>query len=289
MPTPAILSPELITFLTSRIDLNLEDRPVAEAFMNHTIPDENRDECHDYFDIKLSDNGPRISYTTRARLARVEGTDPFSPKGHRVLGRPASVAQRVAGEQYGGRPLDLFTSAAAAFVMPPFDIRIVRGKDIPRYYSPGENCECGGVSTGSLKTSCMRHEHLVREGRFAVYQDVAEMIVIFCPICDKIMARSILWTDTKGQKWHDRIYANPIHSEAIRNWGLQKGVRATNNRGVDEAIIVQVSKEWYDYLPSLDSLPYGCRKCGTLSNRACQKHFQGYNYQSYARGLRQGY
>jgi hypothetical protein len=236
---PIEMSPELRAFLEERVAIKDADSPIARAFLVATVqPDENGDvdNAHNYFDIRNAKVGARLSYTT-ARKIRESGNLPYAPKGHRV--------------------------------MPPQRIEVVRGETISVVYSGKNNCKC--VDTGGLKHSCMRPSSYAENGAFKVYEDAAALAVIFCGQCGNIKARTLLWTDTKGRTWHDRIYANEVDVAMIRGWAHQNNIRSLHARqtlGSMPKVRVNVNPKGYKNFPSMDSMRY-CRQCNALKTYYC--------------------
>jgi hypothetical protein len=269
---PIEMSPELRAFLEERVAIKDADSPIARAFLVATVqPDENGDvdNAHNYFDIRNAKVGARLSYTT-ARKIRESGNLPYAPKGHRVVAKAGAVARRVAGATDAmGRSLDVFTNAVIACVMPPQRIEVVRGETISVVYSGKNNCKC--VDTGGLKHSCMRPSSYAENGAFKVYEDAAALAVIFCGQCGNIKARTLLWTDTKGRTWHDRIYANEVDVAMIRGWAHQNNIRSLHARqtlGSMPKVRVNVNPKGYKNFPSMDSMRY-CRQCNALKTYYC--------------------
>jgi hypothetical protein len=267
--TPIEMSDDLRAFLEERVAIKDADSPIARAFLMATLqPDEKGsvDEAHNYFDIRNAKVGARLSYTTERKL-RESGNLPYAPKGHRVVAKAGAVARRVAGAGDAmGRGLDVFTNAVIARVMPPQRIEVVRGEQISQVYQGSQNCKC--INTGPLRQSCMSPDDYAKRGTFKIYEDVAALAVIFCGQCGNIKARTLLWTDTKGRTWHDRVYANEVDAAMIRHWAHGHGIKSLHTSNTPADVRVNVRREGYTYVPSLDSMRY-CARCHALKSRYC--------------------
>lgn len=275
MMGPAIeMSPELRAFLEERAAMKLADAIIARSFLAATLEPDDKgsyDNAHNYFDIRHAKVGARLSYTTQRKVAE-SGNLPYAPKGHRVVAKAGAVARRVAGATDSmGRELDVFTNAVIAAVMPEQRVDIINGEMISHVYQAKNNCKC--INTGPLRNSCMRPNSLADEGTFKLYEDVAELAVIFCQQCGNIKARTVLWTDSKNRKWHDRVYANDVDAAMIHHWAVNSGVgnlRTTDYR-IQKVEVKLPKGHAYKRYPSLDTMRL-CVRCGILRNGYCDKH-----------------
>lgn len=261
------LSEELRAFLTARLQHDEYDYDVASFFLNKDIagdPDE-----QDFFDARLIDGEPRLTYTTRERLSRGgPDADPYAIKTYRMQGRPAAVAQRVTGVTHG-RALDIFAGALRDHLIPPppIAIEVVTGERISWAYNEDNTCAC--QYNGSLDTSCMRPRRFAEGGYFQLWEDIAELVVIFCPRCEKTRARTLVITDSDhGRRAHNRIYATESDARRIRAFlgpDVVDATRAYRGEGeVPPVFRVEAHAKGYERFPSLDYFSY-CFACQTVS------------------------
>lgn len=267
------MSDQLRGFLRDRVVARREDADIAYRFLSAHIDSEDG-EAHNYFDIRDADGAARLSYTTERALEKARlkhpALTPFDIGSHRTLARASSVAQRITGVT-NGRALDVFSSAVLASLKGTPEIEVVRGADIGRLYREDAHCRC--VPLGELAQSCMRYHYT--DDRFALYADNAALAVLRCAGCGGVQGRALLWTDTKGRQFIDRIYASGVRAEQFVAWAashqytqLWHGHHGAGRVGV---VTVPAPYKPYEAAPYLDSLYFWCRTCGTLSNRECVK------------------
>lgn len=85
-----------------------------------------------------------------------------------------------------------------------FEFKILRGKDIAKYYNQ-EHYFCGKGKKGTLWGSCMRD---VPKSRFDYYVENPESIGLLAVMYEgKLLGRALLWTDCEGKYIMDRIYS----------------------------------------------------------------------------------
>lgn len=274
-------SDEFRRFLVDRMEERREDSGLAERVLYGSYDADDPDAMN-WLDLRFYNGSARISYTTVARYNRAMQAgmithNAFDQGSHRVMGRPASVLQKVAriadgDKQRYGRALDVFAAACAAGVGPPPDVTIVRGVEITRRYNQRGYCRC--VSTGDMAGSCMRYDDF--GPRFKLYEDHASLAVIICPQCNGTRARALLWTDAAGKRYLDRIYGSQANHEALRAWAKEHEYTMIYARDIARVGVVSIPAPnppdgYPDGAPYLDSLPFWCRTCGTLSNRECER------------------
>lgn len=258
------LSKDLDDFLAKRERMGLADAEIARKFLNAQV-DPDDDDAHDYFGMRFTDNGPRITYLTNARAKQCDG-DEFDRYSLRYAGKPAKVAKRITGVD-NGNALAVFTSALVAEMIPPPPVELVRGADIDRYFPRGNFCSCEGRRLGSLGSSCMAPDAYVRENRFQLWKDVAELAVVVCPVCQGTLGRCVVLTDDRtGQKRHSYVYAGDEVREAINDFFLREGIELGDSG--EAWFRVEAHAEGYGRLPSTDRFLY-CSRCNTLGTTYC--------------------
>lgn len=260
-------------FLYERLDAGREDCPIVQALVDGRV----QDDGHNYIDIRLVSEKPMLTYTTYERYveARDKALDTihsiYDAQSFRIAGRPARVAQRLTGIT-DGRALDVFTSACAAWLTDDTDaIQLVTGRDITYWYAEQHYCRCS--YHGDLGGSCMRSNKHLYDNMFRLYELMAEMAIILCPDCGKLQARTIVWTDTNGKKFHDRIYAGPKNTQRIHTWGARNGIASVYYGSVGD---VQAYAPFnLRDTPYLDSMRY-CRTCGIIGNHGCNEPYNNH-------------
>ena len=120
----------------------------------------------------------------------------------------------------------------------------------------------------------MRYDHCLH-GRFGVYEDVAEMALLRCNICQGVQARALLWTDAKGGRYLDRVYGAPTKQHAIRAWSREQAFPYIYpGRGLESSSLVRVKvpkpRGEYQGAPYLDTVFYWCDECRELRSKPCK-------------------
>ncbi len=106
-----------------------------------------------------------------------------------------------------------------SFFEPPRVIEIP-SKLIDWAYSSANNVP----GSGSLSSSCMRHEKLQKI--FRIYRENARMIGIYVPTERKISARALVWDAILNDKpvtFMDRVYGNPKEVEHLVSYAKKQG------------------------------------------------------------------
>lgn len=122
----------------------------------------------------------------------------------------------------------------------PYDLKLVEGEDIRKYYHQDRN-----KAVGTLGSSCMRHPNCQKY--FDIYVDNAKMLVLLQEGRDVIRARALLWEATDGTKIMDRIYGQDRDYHLFFNWAKENGyIYKTwqSNSNVDEWTAPQTGKQF---------------------------------------------
>lgn len=232
-----------------------------------------------HLDMVLADGQPMLSYTTPERIASyMERTGSpvdnyYAREPFRVRARPGKVMKSITKSE-DNKAIEQFVKTFNAFVYAVHGnesaVQVVRGQDIPYWYNEDHYCDC--KSTYSLAQSCMRYDHLSKNGTFAIYVDNCEMAVLFCPDCGKLRARAILWDDRAGGRYIDRIYGTEQEQSAIRLWASNRDYTSVyGSRDMEHVRIPLVRK--YPRRPWLDSMGHLCDRCncaGTDDHYRCE-------------------
>lgn len=236
------ISPELVTILKEIIESNSKDKTlVAKTLLDVSkggIKEEHllKDYCN-YFTIS-TESKKFISYVKREKLAEkiVKYNDDikkksdvtedmlqdfnekfFSRKVPRTRAKPSKFISRIFTKEYikeniKASDVENFTNQFQSIIRDKVDIRLVKGKDIKKYYLL-ENYETDCPS-GSLKGSCMAPESRNKLIDFYVDKKNVSMLVAFSEN-NKVIGRAIVWDDVKFYKnnklvdegsFMDRIY-----------------------------------------------------------------------------------
>lgn len=219
------------------------------------LPDEKN-----WYSIGQIDGKAVITHTTHAKS---RGVNYYTPGGHRIAEKPGRAAQRVTGIT-DGKALAAFAEACQKHYVVP-DVRVFRGLDIREWYQNKNYCRCVGTGFGDL-WSCMSGNGTGDAGLFSVYEDVCELAIVICPECDKLQARSLVWTNTDGERFYDRVYYKKAkHRDAIVKWAESQGMSSCYGGGARGKFAIPRT---YDRLPYLDSMRVSnaCPVCLTFTN-----------------------
>lgn len=261
-------------FVNTRYNAGDVDSDLAYYLLYAAEPS---DKKPDYLDLTLVEGQPRITYILPEKAAGLSDEERFTKRGLRVIGRPASVVQKVIGKEQNGHAMDRFVQSAGVFLTPPDETRfvILSGEDVWLVFNRKNTCYCNAYN---MIRSCMTGEgdqHKDRPG-LGFYEEFCQIACMTCPKCGKYESRTILWTDASGKQFHDRIYGTARADHELGTLLQARGVQQLRYRydKKGEAFVLMLTPETmakYDKLgfPSLDSVNYRCDTCVTLSNEAC--------------------
>lgn len=141
--------------------------------------------------------------------------------------------------------------------------KIVEGEDIKYWYSTKNYSN----SLGQLGNSCMRHDKC--QNFFKIYTEnpkVCKLLILTNP-SNKLVGRALLWTDTTGRKWIDRIYTNKDNLISVFNkWAKDNGYK--NIYDVSNDAEIQIEPKNYFPFPYMDSFYIYNEEHGKLYNNA---------------------
>lgn len=141
--------------------------------------------------------------------------------------------------------------------------KIVEGDDIKYWYDVRNYSN----TFGQLGNSCMRHEKC--QVFFKIYTEnpeVCKLLILTNP-SNKLVGRALLWTDTKGRKWIDRIYTNKDNLITVFNkWAKENDYKNVYNASNDAVIQIE-PKDYFPY-PYMDSFYIYNKESGKLYNNA---------------------
>lgn len=139
---------------------------------------------------------------------------PKSPRASVKIGKFVNKALDIYyKDKFNLRPkastVEKFNNAFAAAVLyhknMTKNFEIVKGESIKHWYL----FKSYSNNDSQLGSSCMRH-HTCQDF-FSIYienPDVCQLLILKDNTGEKIIGRALLWTDTDGKKWMDRIYCN---------------------------------------------------------------------------------
>lgn len=259
-----VLSQGFRSFLETRFVANSADHAIAVAWLSY-VPKPDGD---NYFDAVEYLGTMRISYSTPRKLQNRIGDAIFARGGHRVVGRVGSIAQRITGVT-NGHALDTFAQALTAHFTPLDNSRfeVLSGDAIPEHYRPSEYCRCSMTSGyyGGPALSCATTQDNVDQGRFAIYAQTAEFLIVKCKTCDKIEGRTIIWTDfEKRGRFYDELYGSTSRIQEMQTYLGLNQILPVSEHNIVVAYNPPIA-EW----PQLDSMRYHCRTCCTISTKKC--------------------
>ena len=166
-----------------------------------------------------------------------------------------------------------------------FDLRIVSGKDIDKYYS-GDKYD-NTFNTGSLGSSCMRGDDAQDGDFFEVYKDHAKMLILINNESDLIIGRAILWHDVifigdyeeaehlnTGDMVNvmDRIYSDESVYSIFKDWAKENGYYRKRYQSYNNEVLwrshvtgdevnlqfeMDINLNEYDNVPYMDTFAWG--------------------------------
>lgn len=163
-----------------------------------------------------------------------------------------------------------------------FEFRIVKGKDIDKYYLE-DNYLLDYGSLGSLGSSCMRHSECVDRDFFEIYKDNCEMLIFVHKDQDKIIGRALLWKPEDLDEGNtglmmDRVYSDEKVYNKFFSWAANNGYYRKRYQSYDNecefvpptgSLDDTEEKRWsmdidltnYFNLPYMDTLAWGDENC----------------------------
>lgn len=227
--------------------------------------------------ISIASDPTKLSYLTSDRLQKLneEGVDLWKTSS-RYLGRPATVIRKIF-ENISDRDVEIFNDYYRSIMTRiRFDMKVVDGEDIKKYYLHNSYSE----QSGSLGVSCMKYDSCQKFLDIYVENpDLVKMLVMLDQE-QKIMGRALLW-NLEDEKIMDRIYTIndnelPFH---FKKWANQndysyKYEQKWNNTIMFESNGIKMNKEitfklknWdYSYFPYFDTFKFIDLDNGNISN-----------------------
>lgn len=275
-----VFSDELRIFLNTRLD---KGGPDAEAVY--------RILCRQHDGATASPNywmaipNPKdttkaiISYSSDSQIQK-HGISRDRPRqvwdaegSHRTQMRAGRWARSLSDVEDGNALDTLVIALDSVFGVGSVNVEFIEGKEaITRAYRQNAHCTC--VSIGDLASSCMRYG---LGDIFGIYGKIAKLAVVKCTSCGGIQSRAVAWDDGHT-KLIDRRYGTQTLKQAILNEALAQGYADVWSGSVGTPTQVNVklsllaSPTEFEGAPYLDSIPFWCRTCQTLSTRgdACR-------------------
>lgn len=210
--------------------------------------------------LNLSSESGKISYLPADREERLgESQTPYDALGLRQKAKPAKVFRAVMPSLDEKNIIKLAEVWAAIIREMETEIDeerclTVSGNDVRLWYDQSRYLN----DRGQLGSSCMRYSSCY--DMLELYEanpKAVKMAIVTAGASHghKLEARCLLWTDTTGKLWHDRVYANSGESFAMMAEYLKSLEAAdiyTDNSNDGRRAKVSVGLEKWDF----DSYPY---------------------------------
>lgn len=215
--------------LNEMISKRLRDKLESVKMLNSDIFSDGCFERADRYYLDISTDGDSISYITRDRFYRFKneetGTYNFWDKELRrrfaIKTRPGRVIQAIYGDE-----LPYHQQRKLRFMLADlsdYDIVVLEGNDIAKYYNEDMYDEYGG----DLCSSCMRY---CPSSFFEFYKKYCKMIVVMRKSTEKIVARSIFYPEVMSANGYEprpmmgRIYStDDIFYDMLKIYGIARG------------------------------------------------------------------
>ena len=217
-----------------------------------------------YVDISRTTKG-HISYLTQEKIDKIEATEEknyWEPK-RRYHARPGSFIKKLL--KVNDYEIEDFTTQFLSIVDPPvFEMKVVKGQDVAKYYGQNSYYDF----RGTLGSSCMRNSP---PNFFDIYVHNPEqinMLVMINP-SNKILGRALLWNGPDF-KLMDRIYVSiDGHENYFYNWAKENEYyyKEFNTYNTPTHIVfndvkefkkfeITIDKSEFEYYPYLDTFKW---------------------------------
>jgi hypothetical protein len=195
----------------------------------------------DYLDLSHNDKG-HLSYLTKERIEKIQNSEEkdFWKVGMRYHGRSGSVIKKLFSKGLSHHFEDFSMKYVAVVDKPAFEMKLVKGDDIAKYY---HNSSYKNIR-GNLGMSCMARSPKEYFDIYTKNPDKVNMLIMLTED-DKIMGRAIVWIG-EDFKVMDRIYVtNDIYTEYFVEWCTENNVyyKEQNNYRTPKHMIDPVTKE----------------------------------------------
>lgn len=272
-----VIHDDLRVFLNARLEAEGPDAEACYRILLRT--DDGSDSTPNYFMAIPNPADTKraiISYSTDAAMTKHQ-INRASPRQVWNTTSPHRTNMRVGRwiramtDIEDGLILDALTvSLDGKFGVGDVTVELLEGEAaITKAYLHKSHCTCEGI--GDLANSCMRYE--ANQGSFALYGMLGKLAVVTCKSCGKIQARAMAWDDGNN-KYIDRRYGTQQNKQAILNFATANGYTDIWPGSVGAkpktyyALVFTAKLGELKAAPYLDSLPYWCRTCETISNMA---------------------
>lgn len=127
---------------------------------------------------------------------------------------------------------------------------VVSGEDIRKWYLLDNYAS----TLGQLGSSCMRYNECQKY--LDIYVDNPEVCqLLILKKDDKILGRTLLWTDIDGKKWMDRVYTyKDNYKNLFNNWCIKNNY--TTIYDTTYKATIKLKGEDYDHYPYMDTFSY---------------------------------
>lgn len=267
---------------------------------------------YNYIKLSTKDNTNVSAQSVKkiAKYLKENGTEPTSEvldtlndemytdvAGARSAFKPNKILSKIyiadkVNELVSDSDKEKFTYQWKAVVSSPYELKVVDGEDILKYYLE-ENVD-SDVPSGTLRGSCMRQSEKNKFMKLYANEPNIRMLVALNSENGKVVARSILWEKVNiyknmktelldsDTKFMDRIYhSHEWLREYFIAWGNSNGYWCRNNQGTDDpnsvfkdgkvesnAVIEAKIDFKYEFYPYLDTLRYANYSGGYLTNKS---------------------
>lgn len=230
--------------------------------------------------ISLAVQDPsKVSYLTVERILDLEkepGVD-FWTTSRRFQARAGSFIGKVF-KNISGREVEKFSNLLKSQAnQPKFNLSVVTGEDIRKYYYYESYQDC----RGSLGNSCMKHDCCQKYMDVYVYNQDTVSMLIMTDDYGKLMGRSLLW-NFDSYKIMDRIYTlcdeelqfhfkkwasdNGYLYKSDQNWYNTLNFESLKNKKLEIKIDIKLGKMDFRYFPYIDTFKFYNLEKGTLHN-----------------------
>lgn len=208
----------------------------------------------------------------------------------RVSGKPARILRSVLpvalNSIFTDADFEQFADLAKAWATRNLgEFRIVTGNDIPYWYN--DDNYASDRSTGSLASSCMRHDYC--QEYLQMYADLAPHLsmLIYTTAEDYLLGRALLWHADDGRTYMDRAYGLSSTIIKFHDYARKQGwwkrthdtysmpQAFTNPDNVQQSVTISIPLPKLPdngYFPFMDTMKFINLRTHTLTNSSRSTH-----------------
>lgn len=224
--------------------------------------------------IHCKRNDPKLYFLPEGKETILNEDRTWNDKGRQSSKVGKLIVKLLPEGKFSKKDVEDFVNDFIGYNSDP-DFKFFKGEDIRKYYHERHHAS---DQTGTLHSSCMRHENCQKYFDIYVKNENVSLMVLM-NAANKVIGRALLW-ETKEGIFMDRVYANDANQKKFVSYAQHKGWMTkyaqnhstegqfSSSDGKKKELKLDIPLEHFNfkYYPYMDTLCYLYPDEGVVTN-----------------------